>query len=66
MNENQRAALLISQSITLMVQAMGMHAENMNRQHRGEAVAYVQEHFEKLVNDSGVHWNGAMTMLQGQ
>jgi len=32
-----------------LVNAMGMHAANMQRQSRGEAIAYSEERFEDIV-----------------
>jgi len=36
----ERAAYVISQSVCALIEAMGMVAENKQREHRGESMAY--------------------------
>ncbi len=65
MTEEQRAAFLISQSVATMVEALGMVAANDNRKNRGEAMAYDEDAFRKLLDESGIHHNAALALLRG-
>ena len=49
MSDIDRAALVIGQSARLVAAVMGMHAENMQRQHRGESMAYDDDAFQKAI-----------------
>lgn len=65
MNENQRAALLISQSIAAIIEAMGMQAENEQRKTHGYSMAYTMEDFVALNERFGLYHNQALSLLQG-
>jgi len=56
-------AFLISQSVCAMIKALGMHAENEQRKHRGKSMAYVEEHFIELIDEHGIGHNDAITTL---
>jgi hypothetical protein len=64
MNENQRAAYLISQSAAAMIEAMGMQAENTQREHRGESLAYVEDDFQRVILKYGIGTNSAISYLR--
>lgn len=64
MTEEQRAAYVISQSVCCMVEAMGMVSMNMQGSHRGEAIAYIDEHFTALIDKWGIHHNGVMGVFR--
>ena len=49
MSDIDRAALVIGQSARLVAAVMGMHAENMQRQHCGESMAYDDDAFQKAI-----------------
>lgn len=51
-------------AVQCLVKAMGMFSENMQRQHRGESMAYVEDDFDKLIDQTGVHHNGVLTRWQ--
>ena len=63
MDEQQRAAFLISQSVAALIEAMGMHAENMQRKHLGHSMAYTEDSFLRLIERSGVGHNAALNAL---
>lgn len=63
MNEMERAAFLISQSICALIEAMGMQAENLQRSHRGESLAYTELAFENLLHKWAIHHNAALNTL---
>jgi hypothetical protein len=66
MDENARAALLISQSIAAMITAMGMAAENQRAKSEGMLPAYGENHFAALPNGFGIDFNSATNLLQGR
>ena len=51
----------LSMSVQTLVRAMGMQAENQQRIHRGESIAYPEEAFSKLIEDNGIHHNAILT-----
>ena len=61
MTDEQRAAFVMSQSACALIEAMGMHAENMQREQRGMAMAYNDTAFLDLVNRYGIHHNAVLT-----
>ena len=63
MDEQQRAAFLISQSVAALIEAMGMHAENMQREQLGHSMAYTEDSFLRLIERSGVGHNAALNAL---
>lgn len=42
-------AYFMSESTCALIEAMGMQAENKQREHRGESMAYVEADFAKLL-----------------
>jgi hypothetical protein len=65
MNENQRAALLFSQSVVLLARVSGMNAANCTAHAKGEPLPFSISDFETQISESGVHWNGAISTLNG-
>lgn len=57
---------LIAKSVATLISAMGMHAENMQRAHRGESMAYDSDSFEKLVSEAGLGENQILRTLNGE
>lgn len=43
-----------------MIAAMGMHAENEQRKHLGQSMAYVEKDFEKIADEFGIHHNNVI------
>ena len=66
MTDEQRAAFLISQTTCAMIEAMGMHADNMQRQHQGASMAYDGGAFENLINKYGIGHNAALDTALGR
>jgi len=64
MNEIERAAYIISQSVCALIEAMGMTAENHQRLHYGESMAYNYEAFYELLDQYGLHHNAVVTYLR--
>jgi len=62
---DHESALLFSQSICAMLRGLGMFSLNLQRLHRGESLAYDDTAFEKVIEEFGIGWNSAITMLRG-
>ena len=60
MNEDQDAAYIVSQSVCALIEAMGMTAENNQRIHRGQSMAYTEEAFTALIERYGIHHNSVI------
>ena len=63
MSEETNSALLNSQVACALITAMGMLVHDLHRIHFGEGGVYVQESYEKVINDYGIHWNAAIDTL---
>lgn len=50
MTPEQLAAFVISQASLLNAEIAAMQAANQQRAHRGESMAYDEEHFQKLMD----------------
>jgi len=57
MTPEQRAAYIFSQSVCAFVEALGMDAENKNREVAGFSPAYAHEQFMEVLDRYGVHHN---------
>jgi len=63
MTDEQKAAFIIAQSAVLVARVAGMQAENQIREHRGESLAYAENAFLTLIDESGVHHNAAIGLF---
>lgn len=61
----RQAAYIIAKAITALISAIGMHAENMQRAHRGESIAYDSLSFEQLIVEQGISENQIIQTLNG-
>ena len=61
MSDEQNAAYVNAQVACAMIEAMGMQAENQQRAHRGESIAYAEDHFNALITKYGIHHNAVLT-----
>ena len=52
-----------SQIACAMIEAMGMTAENEQRKHLGQSMAYTEEHFIKLIDRYSLGHNSVITYL---
>lgn len=64
MEENSRVAYIISQSVAAMITAMGMQAENKQREHLGQSVAYQEDSFQKVIIEHGIRTNDVISYLR--
>ena len=63
MTDEQNVAYVQAQTTCAMVEAMGMQAENRQREIEGKSMAYTHEHFYALIEQYGIHHNSLVTRL---
>jgi hypothetical protein len=63
MTSEEKAAYVNSQAACLFAEIAGMTAENMQRQHLGQSMAYVEADFLQRIEDSGCHHNDVMRLF---
>jgi len=61
---NRQVAFLISQSVCALITAMGMQAENKQREVLGQSMAYTEENFQEVIQEHGISWNDAHKLLE--
>jgi cytochrome c-type biogenesis protein CcmH len=65
MTQEQKAAYVIAMAACAMAEIAGMQAENQNRAHRGESVAYTEDAFRAVIESNGIHHNAVIGMFRG-
>jgi len=65
MSEHENVAYVIAQAACLVAETLGMHAENMQREHCGQSMAYVAADFQAAIEKYGCHHNAVLTALRG-
>jgi hypothetical protein len=65
MTPEQQAAYVIAMAACVTAETAAMQAENQQRSHRGEAVAYNEQAFTDLINRYGIHHNAILSMFHG-
>jgi hypothetical protein len=63
MSDEIKLGRVMSACTTAMIRAMGMQAENQQRIHQGNALAYDEKAFENVIIEEGVHWNAIHGIL---
>lgn len=58
-----QAAYINAQVACAMITAMGMQAENMQRQTLGQSMAYSDHDFSALLEEYGIHHNATVGAL---
>jgi hypothetical protein len=58
-----KAARINASCATAMIRAMGMQAENQQRERQGLALAYDEEAFIRVINEEGIGWNDVHKVL---
>lgn len=66
MNKEEKAAFINSQSVCAMIEAMGMQAENKQREVLGNSMAYSDEDFFNLINRYGISHNDVVGFMRGE
>lgn len=65
MTDETRATEMNARVARATIRAMGMQAENLNRCHRGESIAFVEDDFANVINEEGIGHNQVVSWLQG-
>ena len=65
MTDEQKAAYVIGDAAVLVAELMGMMTANMQRQHRGEAMAYDEQAFQEAVARHSCHHNATLMLFHG-
>lgn len=65
MTDEQKAAYVISQAACAMAEIAGMQAENQQRMHRGEALAYTEQSFNDVILRNVVSHNAVLSLFHG-
>lgn len=65
MNEDQRAAFIISQAAAAQIEMESMKAANADRERRGEVQAYAENDFLALIDRYGLGSNCVVRWLNG-
>ena len=63
MNQQARAAYVISQAACLNAAIAGMVAENKKREALGQSMAYVEEDFNATIDEFGMSHNAVLLYL---
>lgn len=63
MNREQRIAYIISQSAAALITAMAMQAENDQRKHLGQSMAYQEDAFLNVIDQHGIGTNSVLMMF---
>jgi hypothetical protein len=60
MTEEQQAAYISAQAVCALIKAMGMAAENMQRQQLGQSMVYGEDAFNVVIEEFGIHHNAVI------
>lgn len=61
MTDAQAAAYVFSMAVQALARIEGMKAANMERERRGEALAYPESAFVEIIEECGIHHNAMIT-----
>ena len=64
MNENEKAAYVMSQSMAALIEAMGMQAENAYKLRKGQTPPYGFSDFNELIMRYGIGCNDVIAFFQ--
>jgi len=64
MTPEERAAFIMAQAACLNAEVAGMVAENTYREMRGETIAFSEDAFVAVVNNSICNYNAAASFLR--
>ena len=63
MTEEQKAAAINARTACATIRAMGMQAENMQREVLGQSMAYTYDDFLLVISEEEIHWNAIHGLL---
>ena len=65
MTDEQKAAYVVAQSVCAIAEIVGMQAENQQRMHRGESLAYVEQQFNDVIARNCISHNQVLSLFHG-
>ena len=65
MTDEQKAAYVFAQGVAALAEIAGMTAENMQREHIGEAMAFTHGDYLAVIEKYGVHNNAIISLFHG-
>lgn len=66
MNTDQRIVFIRSQTVCAMAEIEGMKADNIDRQSRGESLAYYGDDFNRIPGTYGLEHDQVIAYLMGK
>ncbi len=63
MTSEQQAAFIMAQAACAMAEIAGMQAENQQRVHRGESLAYVSKDFDAVIDRNVIGHNAVLSFF---
>ena len=63
MSNEIKAATISARCVIATIRALGMQAENKQREYLGQSMAYTEDAFVKVIEEEGLHWNAIVTVL---
>ncbi len=62
---DERVATVSADIARALIRAMGMQAENQDREHRGASPAYTEKAFVDIIDEEGIGYNSVRINLYG-
>ncbi len=66
MTPEQQAAYVFAQSVSALIEALGMISDNLDRARKDESQAWHNEEFNHLIEKYGIHHNAVLSIYQPQ
>jgi len=65
MTDPDQIAMLNARVARALIRAMGYQAENLQREHRGESMAYMEQDFSDLIDLEAIGYNDVIALVKG-
>ena len=63
MTQEQQAAYVVAMAACVNAEVAAMQAENQQRAHRGESLAYTEDAFAAVADKHGIHHNAVLGLF---
>lgn len=64
MTPDQAAAYIHAQAVAAQAEILGMHWQNVKREHSMKEPAYNEAHFKEVIEKYGIHHNAILTTFE--
>ena len=64
MTPEQQAAYVFAQSVSALIEAMGMLSDNLDRARKGESPGWYNEEFNNLIDKYGISHNAVLGLYK--